>query len=147
MRRFPRTWLKVFTKGWPTCDSLETVSTDEDDAHSTLDMLPVMAHRREDGIVKLNGPRNEQRRVWCLARHVLGWFRRKLLDFLYFPLEFLLGFLELGWFDFIGKYAIALFVLDAGGAFSGEGSVQFEEGLGVYMLGDLFQSGASPRTR
>jgi hypothetical protein len=49
-------------------------------------------------------------------------------------------------FDFIGKYAIALFVLDAGGAFSGEGSVQFEEGLGVYMLGDLFQSGASPRT-
>lgn len=89
-----------------------------------------MAHRREYGIVKLNGPWNEQGRVWCLARHLLGWFRRKLLDLLYFLLDFLLGFL-LELFGLLGRYAIALFVFDAGGAFSGEGSVQFEKGLRV----------------
>lgn len=89
-----------------------------------------MAHGRKHGIVKLNGPGNEQRRVWCLARHLLGWLRRKLLDFLYVLLGFFLSFL-LERFEFLRGYAVALFVLDAGCAFSGEGSVQFEKGFGV----------------
>lgn len=33
-------------------------------------LLPVVAHRLKHGIVKLNGPRNEQRRVRWLRRHV-----------------------------------------------------------------------------
>ena len=32
---------------------------------------PEMAHRTQDSIIKLNWPRNQQSRVFCLARHLL----------------------------------------------------------------------------
>jgi hypothetical protein len=129
LRRFPRTSLKVFTKGWPTCDSLIRLALAALIV-TYVGVSPVMAHGRKHGIVKFNGPRNEQRRVWCLARHLLRGFRRKLLDFLDFLLDFLLSFL-LELFGFLGRYAVALFVFDTGAAFGGEGSVQFEKGFGV----------------
>lgn len=37
------------------------------DAHHGQFDLPVVAHGVEDGIVKLNWPRNEQRWVWLLV--------------------------------------------------------------------------------
>ena len=90
-----------------------------------------MAHRVENSIIELNRPRDEQRRVLWLARHLLGWFWRKLLylgnlflNFLYF-----LWWLCLLWWCW--WYAVAFVVFEACAAFGGEGSVQFEERLRI----------------
>lgn len=99
-------------------------------------VVPVVAHGVEDGIVKLNGPGNEQGRVRCLARH-LGWRFRSfvlglvgLLDSSDLP-DFLLDLLDVGPYfcNLLGQYAAAVVVFEAGDAFAGEGRVQFQEWL------------------
>lgn len=94
-----------------------------------------MAHGVEDGIIKLNGPGDEESGVWWLAGHVLWWFRGGflgLLGLLDLGLDWLnLVDLCLGFFWLLGYYAVAVFVFEASGAFGSKGRVQFEEGLGI----------------
>jgi hypothetical protein len=78
-----------------------------------------MAHRLKNCIVKLDGPRNEQRGVGCLARHVAG--------------NFWLGLHELGLGLLFGEglwsaalYAVAVGVFEMSGALSRERCIDLE---------------------
>jgi hypothetical protein len=141
LRKFWRTSLKQATKGAPTCDSLERVSTvcrAIEQSH-----IPVVAHGLEDCIVKLNWPRDEQRGVCLLGRHFLGWRWGRFsgwfwvclwycmcLPYLLYRLYLLcLLCLLFGLVLFLGLRAldVSAFVFKARAAFGGEGRVYLEE--------------------
>jgi hypothetical protein len=78
--------------------------------------VPVVAHGVENCIVKLNGPRDEQRGVWLLVRHLLGYNWLCLLH-RWFRSLFLFGLLFLGFGPF---YRVSAVVFESRASFGGK---------------------------